>query len=129
MFVHAQSDGTSWIKPVLCLTEHLEISMTDEQCKSFPWNAMCWNIRSASGRHIFLHSGTYGAGLQQLNTWTKTQFSMDTSEEHLVIRMQLERTPEELAVAMGKHPRLGQESLFSTFEPEILQLICDLAYD
>jgi hypothetical protein len=43
--------------------------------------------------------------------------------------MQLERGPEELAVAMGKHPRLGLASQFSRLEPEILQLICDLAYD
>ena len=53
---------------------------------------------------------------------------MEVPDRQLTIRMQLERTPEELAVAMGRHPRLGPASQFSQLEPEILRLICDLSY-
>ena len=129
MFVHTRSDGTRWTKPVLCLTRHLEISMTDDLCESFPWDAMRYASWSESGRKICLTSGAVSdCHLEQLKAW-KGKFSMDIPENHLMIVMKLERTGEELAVAMGKHHRLGQASRFSQLEPEILQLICDLAYN
>jgi hypothetical protein len=129
MFVYTRSDGTRWIKPDLFLDFGVNISLTDEQWESFPWNLVFINILTESGRRIILGSGMVnGANLQQLQAW-KTRFNLpNIPESNLMIRMQLERTPEELAVAMGKHPRLGQASPLSQLEPEILQLICDLSY-
>ncbi len=128
MFIRTIS-GKRWIKPVLITGPHIEMSLTDEQCESFPWNAMYGNMMTESHRQIILLSGTvYGEALRLLKTW-KARFNLnDLPESHLMVRMQAERTTEELAVAMGKHPRLGQTSLFGRLEPEILQLICDLAY-
>ena len=136
MFVHTRSDGTRWVKPELSLDDHREISLTDEQWESFPWKAMFGTTMTDSGRRIFLHaSRIYQPYLQEFNAW-KTRFNMmEVPDRQLTIRMQLERTPEELAVAMGRHPRLGMgrhplgpASQFSQLEPEILRLICDLSY-
>ena len=127
MLVHIRR-GTRWVKPVLVLDRNIEMSLTDEQWESFPWKSM--DGSNQTDRQICIMSGKLsGNRLRLFQAW-KTRFNLiDIPEDYLTVRMQRERTPEELAVAMGKHPRLGLASQFSRLEPEILQLICDLAYD
>ena len=103
------------------------MSLTDEQWKAFPWSVMTSSY--GGGRIISLSSGVLGGGNLRLVEEWKTRFNLShITDRFLTIRMQLERTPEELAVAMGKHPRLGRECQLGQLEPEVLQLICDLAY-
>ena len=87
------------------------------------------NYLSESHRQIFLLSEPLdGENLRLFKAWT-TRFNLNgIAEKRLMVRMQVERTPEEPAVAMGMHPRLGQKSQLGQLEPEILHLICDLAY-
>jgi len=127
MFVYTRPrELTRWVKPELNLQQ--DIPMTEEMCTHFPWVIM-HDTGCTGGISLLLTSGTvYGANVALLNAW-KTRFNMmEVPDRHLTIRMQPERTPEELAVAMGRHPRLGPASQFSQLEPEILRLICDLSY-
>ena len=105
------------------------MSLTDEQWKAFPWSVLGGSYQSRD-RVICLLSGMLSAEPLRLVEEWKTRFHLNgITDRFLTVRMLLERGPEELAVAMGKHPRLGLASQFSRLEPEILQLICDLAYD
>jgi hypothetical protein len=128
MIVHVHK-GTRWVKPVLVLDRNIEVSLTDEQWKAFPWSILDGSHQS-SPQVVCLHTGVLCAKKLRLVEEWKTRFHLNgITDRFLTVRMQLERGPEELAVAMGKHPRLGLASQFSRLEPEILQLICDLAYD
>ena len=109
------------------------MSLTDEQWKAFPWSILGGSYQS-SDRVICLSSGMLSAEPERLVQKWKTRFNLNSiTDRFLTVRMQLERGPEELALAMGgsmgKHPRLGQECQLGQLEQEILQLICDLAYD
>ena len=111
------------------LDRNIEVSLTDEQWKAFPWSILDGSHQS-SPQVVCLHTGVLCAKKLRLVEEWKTRFHLNgITDRFLTVRMQLERGPEELAVAMGKHPRLGLASQFSRLEPEILQLICDLAYD
>ena len=106
MFVHIRK-GTHWTKPVLVLDRNIEMSLTDEQWRAYPWSIMGGSHQSGD-RVICLLSGMLSAEPLRLVEEWNTRFNLNgITDRFLTVRMQLERAPEELAVAMGKHPRLG----------------------
>ncbi len=89
--------------------------LTPEEAAAFPWDEMHVNCQDNS----FLHMCS--GRLRQVHRPWLERFRPTWPEELLHVAMLRDTFP--IALAMSRHPRLGEKFLLSRLEPGVFQLI------